>query len=155
VVANGYLTEGSMQTQIIEDLYGLLDTIVAAERDNKEMIISVDLETLENYPDFKIYIMEENARVIECRIFSLDNFIAFMKPPPKELANKSLTKDKCLQLWGIPIKSPATKKDTRQAPPKVLDEKDEDDKDGFTVIGRGHIIGRTKEASHAEARGEQ
>ena len=152
MVANGYLTEGSAQTSMIEDLYALLDTIVLSEMENKEMLISVELEIFDNYPDFKTYVLEENARITECRIYSLNNFIQFMKTPTKELGRKALTKDQCLQLWGIPIKTPATTKDPVPGPQTLLEDKSEEKKDDFTVIEDDQDIGKSEEALHQETR---
>ncbi|MDR3548321.1 MAG: hypothetical protein P4M11_08685 [Candidatus Pacebacteria bacterium] len=96
---------------------------------------AVDLALLQNYTEFKTYVMEENSMIAEWRIHALGNLLELMKNSNKELGGKEDVKDECLKLWGIPIKRPATAARARYGygdKPVPVEEK-EDEKDEFIV----------------------
>jgi len=115
-------------------LYSLLDLVLHNEKEDKEIVNFIDLSILQNFQEFKTYILEENSKIVEMRIASLNILMEFMKQTYKELDGKEQVKDKCLHLWGIPILNPSNAKKRQQPEKHVYDETAEDKKDEFTVF---------------------
>ena len=142
IVATNFLYEGQALKDTVAQLYGLLDIVKYNENEGKVLLSMMNLEYFQNQSNFKTYIQEENSRIDEWRIQSLKNLLDFIKHPNRELDGKDKVKDRCLELWGVPILHSAEEKERRKTQ-MIYVNSDDEEKDDFLVLLINNYIGTT------------